>query len=186
MNGAWRRSSGKKENGKMNEVLPRIGKTNGVRTVNRTPCSGIGHVVIPRIGKGISPRDVLRAGGVTRGGTVGMGRVEQPKREKKGEMEQKPPKVESVSARSGEPKAETGRGVGEEVREGMTEKEERLADLLEAAQEMKPQSDKTEGCGELIPGLPQPCEGRQGKKRRGRKRKHRGKCEGGLEGQLWQ
>ena len=129
----------------MNEILPRVSPIAGQRRniVAVKPLGGdflqnrSGHSVLPRAGAGISAKTVLREAGVVRGRLVRVtpheGLQIHSKQEKKVAEKPKPEvkvivkpaaKVEWVQAAP------------------MTEKEERLADLLEAAQDMKPKVDE--------------------------------------------
>ena len=179
---------------KMNEVLPRIaivgGKSHriiGGETGIRANGVGNGHKVIPRVG-GISVREVLKTAGIARGGMVKV--ATGAKAEKKTEKRGVPPKV-IVAARAAPlvlGKIQTLEGPKPTSlvlnREPMplkvapvTEKEERLTGLLEAAQEMKPLADKAEEHGVIIPELPPPEHvGEQmSHKKRCRRKRNRGK-----------
>lgn len=164
----------------MNEVLPRIAIVGGRgnRIIKGSADRMIGgrdkHRVIPRIG-GVSAREVLNTAGITRGGMVKVEsgarakkRVELPKKElpKVAAVAETEPLVQEEKPRAAEP-------LFVKVAP-MTETEERLTGLLEAAQEMKPLADKVEGSGAIFPELKQPAqdvEQMSRKKRRRHKRK---------------
>lgn len=177
----------------MNEILPRIYPNGGgrgqkmIHSIGRYSAAIVGGAgsVLPRSGVGVSARAVLSAGGIKSGTLV---RVKEWNREaeQKGleEAARRRAEKEAEERRRQAAKAEAARREIENAKP-ITAEETRLADLLEAAQEMKPMADMvTEAVAEaetkpatiqaVIPeASKEDCvipEG-GGKKRRGRKGK---------------
>jgi hypothetical protein len=103
----------------------------GMRAVNTE--SGL--AVIPRLGGGVGAREVLRAGGIVGGRLVKVSSQAKPK------VEQRAPIHPAKKVVPGVKVIQKPKEKPEWVPQKMTEKEERLADLLEAAQEVKPIAD---------------------------------------------
>ena len=116
----------------MNRVLPRISMQSGRnrRIIISTPS------IHPNVGQrgGISGRTILSSAGIKRGEIVRV-REGNPEAERKAIEEAARRKAEKEAIEAKQREAER------QAAERMTAKEERLADLLEAAQAVKPIAD---------------------------------------------
>lgn len=142
----------------MNVILPRINPHGGGERRIVLPNGGNHptgmvrgvHSVLPRLGGGVSAKVVLANAGIKRGPLVRVkawdaaaekkGIEEAAKRKAAKEAEEKR-RAEVRAKVSGVKLVEKPKEKVEWVAKGMTAKEERLTDLLEAAQEMKPLAD---------------------------------------------
>lgn len=131
-----------KENIRMNMILPRIDPTGRVkgRIKAANPMSGIvrvqnklNRVVIPRSIGGIGARKVLNAGGINGGGLIKVAPINKVRTE--AITEDKTKKVVPFVKVIEKPIQK------EEWSPRMSETEKRMADFLEAAQEVKPLMD---------------------------------------------
>lgn len=142
----------------MNVILPRINPHEGGERRIVLPNGGnhpMGmvrgvHSVLPRLGGGVPAKVVLANAGIKRGPLVRVkawdaaaekkGIEEAAKRKAAKEAEEKR-RAEARAKVPGVKLVEKPKEKVEWVAKGMTAKEERLTDLLEAAQEMKPLAD---------------------------------------------
>ena len=116
----------------MSEIR-RSGSVNSRPSIRKSPSVYMGG----EMSVGVSTRTVLASGGIARGGVVRVKATEKPKPVV---VAISSPKVEKKSDECMPPMDERGNGCNEK----MTEKEERLADFLEAAQDAKAKCEETD------------------------------------------
>lgn len=125
----------------MSEIR-RSGSVNSRPSIRKSPSVYVGG----GMSVGVSTRTVLASGGIARGGVVQVKPTEKPKPVV---VAVSSPKVEKKSDECIPPMDERGNGCNEK----MTEKEERLADFLETAQEVKPKCDEAEKIAWRLKGV---------------------------------
>lgn len=116
----------------MSEIR-RSGSVNSRPSIRKSPSVYMGG----EMSVGVSTRTVLASGGIARGGVV---RVKPTVKPKPVVVAVSSPKVEKKLDECMPPMDERGNGCNEK----MTEKEERLADFLEAAQDAKAKCEETD------------------------------------------